>query len=240
MAIGNIYGGKDPRDLPAYNIAEASVYLDLPPSTLRGWVCGRYYPTESGPKFSEPLIHLPDVADHVPSYLSFTNLIEAHILCALRRQHKLSMLKVREALDYLQIRFPSEHPLAEYRFATDGIHLFIERYGQLVKITDAAQLEMREVIKAYLRRIEWDPSGLPARFYPLTRDLHEREAKIIVIDPYVSFGHPVLAGTGIRTDIIAERYYAGESIDDIAKDYRRSRMEIEEVIRCQYLLTKAA
>jgi uncharacterized protein (DUF433 family) len=240
MDTGSIYGGKDPRDLPAYSIAEASVYLSLAPSTLRTWIRGRYYPTESGAKFFVPLIQLPAVIDQAPLYLSFTNLIEANVLCALRRQHKLSIRKIREALDYLETQFHSEHPLAEHRFTTDGINLFIEHYGQLVKITDAAQLEIRRVIESYLRRVEWDHAGLPTRFYPLVRDLRDREAKIIVIDPYVSFGRPVLAGTGIRTEIIAERYYAGEPIDDIAKDYRRSRMEIEEVIRCQYLLTKAA
>jgi uncharacterized protein (DUF433 family) len=150
------------------------------------------------------------------------------------------MPKVREALDYLTAQFPSQHPLAEHKFATDGINIFIERYGQLVKITDAAQLDMREVIESHLRRVEWDLAGLPTCFYPLARNLHDKEAKILVINPLVSFGRPVLTGTGIPTSIIAERYYAGESIDDIAKDYRRSRMEIEEAIRCEHLLAKAA
>jgi uncharacterized protein (DUF433 family) len=150
------------------------------------------------------------------------------------------MPKVREALDYLTTQLPSAHPLADHNFSTDGINIFIEHYGRLVKITDAGQLEMRERIEAYLQRVEWDRSGRPARFYPLARSLHNETAKILVIDPYISFGRPVLSGTGIRTEIIAERYYAGESMDDIAKDYRRSRMEIEEVIRCQHRLTKAA
>jgi uncharacterized protein (DUF433 family) len=240
MATGKIYGGKDPRSLPAYSIAEAAIYLNLPSSTLRTWVRGRYYPTDSGTKFSVPLLLLPEGADENPPYLSFINLIEANVLCALRRQHKLSMLKVREALDYLKMQFPSDHPLAEHNFATDGLNLFIEHYGELVKITDASQLVLRQVIEAHLRRVEWDESGLPTRFYPLARSLADVTAKVIVIDPRLAFGRPVLVGTGIRTEMIADRYYAGESIDDIAKDYRRSRMEIEEVIRCHYLLTKAA
>lgn len=240
MTRESIYEGRDPRELAAYNIAEAAVYLDLPPSTLRTWVCGRHYLTEKGQKFSNPLIILPELTIQGPPYLSFINLIEANVLCALRRHHNLSMPKVREALDYLKTRYPSKHPLADHNFMTDGINLFIEHYGQLIKITDSEQLEMKEVIESYLSRVDWDQSGRPIRFYPLARDLGGKEAKIIVIDPFLSFGRPVLAGTGIRTDIIAERYYAGESMDDIAKDYRRSRREIEEVIRCQHHLTKAA
>jgi uncharacterized protein (DUF433 family) len=33
--------------------------------------------------------------------------------------------------------------------------------------------------------------------------------------------------------VIAERYKAGESIDALADDYGRSRLEIEEAIRCE-------
>ena len=55
----------------------------------------------------------------------------------------------------------------------------------------------------------------------------------VVIDPYVSFGRPVLVGTGIPTAVIAARYKAGESVDDLADDYGRSREEIEEAIRCE-------
>ena len=50
---------------------------------------------------------------------------------------------------------------------------------------------------------------------------------------------PVLVGTGIATAVIAERYKAGESMDDLANDYARERLQIEEAIRCE-LQVKAA
>jgi uncharacterized protein (DUF433 family) len=59
------------------------------------------------------------------------------------------------------------------------------------------------------------------------------------MDPYVSFGRPVLAGTGITTAIIAERYKAGESIEELARDYDRVPHDIQEAIRCE-LDAKAA
>ena len=62
---------------------------------------------------------------------------------------------------------------------------------------------------------------------------------MVVIDPDISFGRPVIAGTGITTSIIAERYKAGESIADLGHDYGRPRNEIEEAIRCE-LPAKAA
>ena len=52
-------------------------------------------------------------------------------------------------------------------------------------------------------------------------------------------GERVLVGTGIPTAIVAERYKAGESIDELAEDYGRSRNEIEEAIRCELWLEAA-
>jgi uncharacterized protein (DUF433 family) len=66
------------------------------------------------------------------------------------------------------------------------------------------------------------------------------EPKWVVIDPQVQFGRPVLAGTGIPTFVIAERYEAGESISDLARDYDRPEKEIEEAIRCELPLPTAA
>lgn len=98
---------------------------------------------------------------------------------------------------------------------------------------------MRDVIAAYLLRVEKDDSGV-IRLFPFTRKgtiTGQRELKgqprLVVIDPRVSFGRPVIAGTNIRTSVVAERYLAGESIAALAKDNRRPLDEIEEAIRCE-------
>ena len=98
---------------------------------------------------------------------------------------------------------------------------------------------MREVIQAYLRRIERDPEGVPIRLYPFTRKRELEEPRAIVIDPFVSFGRAVLAGTGISTAVIAERFKAGEAIEALAGDYGRSILEIQEAIRCELPLEAA-
>ena len=36
----DLYGGRDPRELPAYGIPEAAHYLHIPVATLRTWVRG--------------------------------------------------------------------------------------------------------------------------------------------------------------------------------------------------------
>lgn len=220
----------DPRNLPAYRISEAAHYLRIPRSTLRAWVAGQAYRSDGTTRFFKPVIVLPD--KHLGS-LSFINLVEAHVLDAIRREHEISLQKVRKAVVYLAERLGSRHPLAEQRFETDGVDLFVRQYGDLVNISQSGQLAMRKILEAYLRRVDWDEAGVVARLYPFTRKRAPDEPKAIVIDPRISFGRPVLMGSGIPTAIIAERYKAGESIDQLADDYGRERLDIEEAIRCE-------
>lgn len=220
----------DPRNLPTYVISEAAHYLGMPVSTLRSWVIGRPYSTDAGLQFFKPIIEL---AGKQSALLSFMNLVEAHVLDAIRREHKVSLSKVRTALKFLRSKFPSPHPLADQRFETDGLDLFVESYGRLINVSSSGQLAMRDLLRAYLRRIDRDLSGVPLRLYPFTRSCQWEQPKWVVIDPAISYGRPVLVGTGIPTAVIAERYKAGESIDDLVDDYGRERPEIEEAIRCE-------
>lgn len=226
----DVYGGRDPRELPAYTYREAALYASLPIATFRSWVLGRHYPTEHGRRFFEPIIVRPDQSK---SMVSFYNLVEGHVLAAIRQQHLIALHTVRRALDFVSEEFGTEHPLVYHEFQTDGVDLFVEYYGQLINASQQGQTMMRDVMKVYLRRIEHDQRGMALRLYPFTRSAEQDEPKVIVIDPRISFGRSVLRGTGIPTAVIADRYWAGESVDDLAEDYGRQKIEIEEAIRLE-------
>jgi uncharacterized protein (DUF433 family) len=218
----------DPRHVGAYGIAETAHYLALPPATLRTWVRGRPYPTAEGRQFSEPLIQLPDPAEPL---LSFTNLVEAHVLKAIRRHHGVPMQKVRPALLYLEEELAVPHPLAHQELLTDGVHLFVEHFGQLVNLSRPGQLYLHGILEAHLRRIEHDAQGLALRLFPFSRGEALDVPRIVVVDPRISFGRPVIDGTSVRTEVIASRLKAGESVQDLADDYSVEVAEIEEAIR---------
>ena len=226
----------DPRSLPSYGLAEASHYIQIPLATLRSWVKGRFYQTDSARKFFAPLITLPHKQQPA---LSFFNLVEAHVLDAIRRQHKVALYKVRKALDYLHEHFPSAHPLADQSFETDGLTLFVQKYGQLIDVGDNGQIAIRKLLEAHLKRIERDDAGVAVRLYPFTQERKPESPRIVVIDPFVAFGRAAIRGTGIPTAVVAERYKCGESVDQLAEDYGRSRVEIEEAIRCELPLEAA-
>jgi uncharacterized protein (DUF433 family) len=232
----HFYGNKDPRYQPAYSVPEASHYLLVPRATVRSWVVGRPYPIKTGSRFFKPVVTVPNPK---AGSLSFINLVEVHVLDALRRDHHVPLDKIRIAVRYLRDHFGSEHPLADEKFATDGLDLFVQKYGQLINASRAGQLGMKELLEAHLKRVDRDAKGIALRLYPFTRKRTPNEPRSVVIDPFVSFGKPVLAGTGIPTSIVAERYKAGESVSQLSADYGRPDLDIEEAIRCELELEAA-
>jgi len=62
-------------------------------------------------------------------------------------------------------------------------------------------------------------------------DLRRKMAKEL-IDAGVS--EPTLIGTGIPTGVLAERWKAGESIDELAEEYRRTPEDIQDALRWEF------
>jgi uncharacterized protein (DUF433 family) len=211
----------NPRKAPTYFINEAAHYLRLPTSTVRQWITARN-------RYTQPLV-VP--ADRDYPLLSFENLLELHVLCSLRRVHQLKLNPVRKAISYLRREFSSEHPLIDHEMLTDKKSLFIERYGEMVNISDSGQLQMKLMLDNYLKRIEWDNEGNPFRLFPFTRTDLDSSPQLIAIDPRIKSGKPCIYGTGIPSRIIAERHEAGDPIQVLADDYGRSLEEIEESLR---------
>lgn len=205
---------------PIYGMAEAACYVRVPYQTLRYWIRG----SESIP----PLITL---ASGNPPRLSFLNLLECHVLSAMRGMYNLRIPRVRRALATAKKLFPSRHPLIDLDLQTDQVDLFSQRLpDELINLSRSGQLAIKEVLTVHLQRIERDPTGL-INFFPFVEKRSPSEPKVIVMNPGVAFGRPVIAGTGISTAVIAARFHARESIGELAKEYGRPEREIEEAVR---------
>jgi uncharacterized protein (DUF433 family) len=229
--MNELYGGKDPRNIPSYSIGETARYLRIPSSTIRSWIIGYRYRVKDGANFFSPLIDVPQKKPNI--LLSFTNLVEVHVLRAIRQHHQIKLNKVREALNYIDEQLNIPHPLASEKFRTDGVDLFIEKYGSLINASQAIKSDFKDELYSHLERIEPDDSGLAIKIYPFTRSHEQNNPKIVVIDPRIAFGRLVIAETGIPTSILKERYCAGDSIDELVYDYNCDRLTIEEAIRCE-------
>jgi uncharacterized protein (DUF433 family) len=219
-------------NIPAYPVKDAARYLRIPVVTLRSWLKGRSYATKNGQQAFDPLIQRPDL--DLPQ-LSFTNLVEAHVLRTIRDGYQVKLDKVRTALDYMIQQFDTTHPLIMKRFQTDGVDLFVDEMDRLVNASRAGQLAMRDTLKGLLTRVEWDANGLATRFFPITELVPDPVSdKVIFLDPSIRFGKPVIAGKGVPTDIIAELYNAGDSIDDIADEYDCTPHQVKTAIHFEF------
>lgn len=222
----NLYGETDPRDIPIYSISDAAKYLRIPVGTIRSWTVS----ISNGSNFSKPLILTQDIK---PKLLSFTNLVEIHVLRAIRKHHQMQRDKVRIALDYIQEKFQVLHPLASEKFSTNGVDLFIEKYASLFNASEYWRTDLKSSFNTHFQRIEFDKNGFAMKLFPFTASQEENNPRIVVIDPRIAFGRLVIAETGIPTTVLAQRLKAGESIQDLAYDYKCDRLKIEEAIRCE-------
>jgi len=216
----------DVLNVPAYPLGEAARYLRVSPGTLRSWFVGRPYPTARGTSRFEPLLR-PARMD--PATLSFSNLIEAHVLRSLRTEYGVPLTAVRQALTHAERELKIEQLLLREELRTAGGALFLERYGELVNLSASGQLAVRKLFEAHLARVEWGDLRSAVRLYPFVFG-EPLDAKPIVIDPTISFGRPVVGGAFVSTRSILERIDAGESVGEVATDYELSVEAIEEAV----------
>jgi uncharacterized protein (DUF433 family) len=217
----------DTRSQPAYTLAEGARYLKLPQATLRAWVSGRPYPKGKGIAHSAALIH---AAIAHPPTLSFWNLIEAHVLRALRIDHSVSLKAVRAALKFAEEQLGIERLLLRKELRTNAGKVFLDRYGELIDLSASGQLAMRQLLEAHLHRIEWDRWSFPVRLFPfLSADSSDDEPRV-AIDPQIAFGRPILQRVGVSTATIADRIDAGETVKEVAEDYRLTSDEVNQAV----------
>lgn len=221
-----LYGAGSPEEKPRYSLTRAAHYLHISRSTLRSWVRGRDYLKKAGVEHWPALIK----ADRL---LSFNNLIEACVLRALRVDHGVRMAKVREALDYAEREFGIQRLLLSAQLQATPGNVFLERFGRLVNLSRSGQLAAKQLLDAVLERVNRNPLGLPNRMFPVgSYDLNALKLapRVIMIDPAVSFGRPIVAAKGIRTATIVGRIDAGETPQDVALDFGLEAEEIEAAI----------
>jgi len=210
---------EDLRYQPLYSAAEVGLYARVQPAIVRSW-------TRADDRSA---VVIP-AAKNIVAPLSFINLIEFHVLVALRRTHRVPMRKIRNAIEYGKLTYTVEHPLAELDLEADGSEVFVRELGFSVNASRRGQIALPEVLSQYLQRIERDPRHIPIRFYPLT---YKDSPKVIVMNPAVAYGRPVIEGTRITTRMVFERYTGGESLSDIADDYGLEVSAVEEALRCE-------
>jgi len=216
----------DPRELAIYTPTDAAHYLGIKESTLKTWIYGRTYPKADGTRgVFAPLIN---PADPINRLLSFFNLAEAHVLAATRYKHEVRISAVRRALETLQKKYPSEHPLISRDFFTNGEDLFIKTVGENENLSRPGQLNLKRIMDKFLAHIGRDKNKIVDRVFPVIKGLPHDQ--VIGIIHGIASGQPVLAESGIPVWIIHSRYQSGETKASIARDFSIGSEKVQRAI----------
>jgi uncharacterized protein (DUF433 family) len=213
----------DPRVArPLFTLRETATYLAIPESTVQAW---------ARPKDGQPALITASAEGGRQARVPFVGFAEAFVLSAFRKAG-VPLQRIRPAVSILQDEIGLDHALASQRLYTDGAevlydHATPEDHGLLeFEVVRTGQRQFSELVKAYLKRITYGDDGWAAR---LTLPAYERAG--VVVDPDVGFGQPLVQHGGARVEDLVDRFQAGDSIAELARDFGVPSEEVEDVIR---------
>lgn len=213
--------------LPAYRYSEAAQMAETSPQTVARWFRGYQAP---GHRMK------PVFASTRPQLLSYMQLVEVAFVAAFRRLG-VKLDDLRRAHEYLREALGVEYPFAQWKLKADGANILAEVLPAsqlfLVVANRHGQLIWTEAIRARFEQFDYE-EGLALRWHPRGRD------SVVLIDPRIAFGVPIIAGTGVPTHIVKERYVAGEDLQEIEEDFGVSRRQVEQALTFEGIHLPAA
>jgi uncharacterized protein (DUF433 family) len=160
--------------------------------------------------------------------VSFLDLVSIKAIDGLRRMN-FSTRAIRQVVQYCQDELGMAYPLATQTFKTDRRKIYLRAgEGRLLEVLGGqkgAQAWDR-ILEPFLQDLDYH-NEFARRWYPLGKD------EPVVVDPDYGFGLPVVVGSGVRTESIAEQYYAGDKIEHISYDFNVTREQIDSALKLE-------
>lgn len=141
----------------------------------------------------------------------------------------MSVKAVRDAVRFAEGKLSIDRLLLSPELCAEAGRMFLDRYGELINLSNSGQLAMRQVLNTHLKRVEWK-DRFPIRLHPFVMGEAIDADMPIAIDPRIAFGRPIVASRGVSTAAIVERIDAGESVSDVAADYRLTQEDVEHAV----------
>ena len=163
--------------------------------------------------------------------IGFRDLLELRLVAAFVR-HGVSLTVIRATADFARQQFQTDYPLTAQRFLTDGRTIFMEAVqaaaddGEMLDVPKR-QLVFSEIIRPSLYKgIEYE-GPRARRWYPLADD-----RKVVMLDPAVQFGAPVVSRAAVPTDTIHAAYHAnGKDRKAVARMFDLNPQEVDAAVR---------
>lgn len=218
--------------LPRYSFADADHIARLSGGTARRWAAGYRYRYDG-----DITAHPPVGSSQRPpdtTGVSFVELVELVAIGKLK-EFDFSLRQIRQIVRNCEEMLDVTHPLASLRFKIGGQEIFVEQDGQLVKVGQRKRLRAWvEILAPFVKDLDYEEQlGFAVRWWPLGR------SESVVLDPDYGFGMPVVAKSGVRTEILFERFRAGDLPAQVASDFGLSEHEVERALQFEAQLSPA-
>jgi uncharacterized protein (DUF433 family) len=215
-----------------YPLARAARLVGVESRTVRRWLKGYSWKYSDGRKASGPLWPLQYASDEEfagEQVLGFHDLLELRTVARFIQQG-VSLKVIRATIDVAREHL-GDYPLHSRRFVTDGRKIFleaVERSGEDPKLLDVRknQFAIDAVIRpSLLEGIEYGDNAHARRWFPVAKK------RVIVLDPKVQFGEPIIADSGVPTDTLAAAFAAeGKDAARVARLYRVTPQAVKAAV----------
>jgi uncharacterized protein (DUF433 family) len=203
-----------------YRLSDVARYTGLTEPRVRSWFTSR----------SDRRIGSVFTADYPQTdgahSVSFLDMVDAWIAGQLRHEG-VTMPKIRAAHIALKQDLGTDHPFAHSSIYTDGRNVF-SYAAERVNDPTLTEVVSRQTFFPRVRRV-LKPIEYSARSHLAER---WRIAKGVLIDPGLSFGQPVVAGTGVATYVVARSYMANKrNADLVARLFGITRRDVGDAVK---------
>ncbi len=224
---------EDYYDSPIYYAAEAARLVNISKYRVRRWLQGYVYTWKEERRKQKPVISRNLKDQNYPSYASFLDLVD---LLFVKRflDYGLPLQRLRKAFDEAKEILGTNH-FAHQSFFTDGKNICLkiqEKGDAILELLSDGQWAISDIVKQLAHQIEFDSSTeIARRWFPLEGD------GLVVLDPLVSFGRPIINKKGITTENIYDLFVAeGKKIHPVSKWMDLSSEEIEAAVKFERCL----
>jgi uncharacterized protein (DUF433 family) len=213
--------------LPLYTYSESDFLANVSRGTSSRWLSGYAYRREDGILVKQPPV-TPGV--DTEAGVSFVDLIE---IAAIGKLKKIgwSLPAIRGIVQNCQQLLHVERPFAALKFKIGGREIFVPSNGVLLEVgRKKGMTAWNEVLAPFLEELDYSQElELVRRWWPLGR-VHP-----VVVDPEYGHGLPVILNSGVRTEIVFERFLAGALAKEIANDFNVSEVDVERALQFETL-----
>ncbi len=211
-----------------YWYAQADRLARVPAGTSKRWTRGYTYLAADGTRVS-----MPPVSKAAPApapELSFAELLEVAAIHRLR-ECGLPLPAIRKIFTTCQDVFGSEHAMLSERFRAEGQAAFVQAVDDALAREPCGEKAWDKALGPFLEMLDYQ-DGWVRRWWPAGRSTQ------VVIDPdYGWGGRPVVAGTGVRTEILLEFSEAGETREEVVYNFGVSAESVKDALTYERSLT---